>query len=302
MIAKLKKTIKYFIRRLPFMKLLLQGIKKIYMPSMEVRNKLSFIGQFDLKLNENQILKLNHYGFIIENEMFWKGLASEWEQVSLKTWIKLSRKSTVIFDIGANTGMFSLLAKSYNPKAHIYAFEPQPNINECFKKQIILNGFDIQLFSLALSNENGITHFYNYDFDADINTTAGSLNQAFRNLATQQAIEVETIRLDKFLQQQKISKIDLIKMDVESFEPQVFEGAGDAIKKLQPIILVEIQSDEIGQKVQNLLNPMIFEIYNIDEDKGLIKVDKLKEQLHKNHLIVPAIKKTLFTQCLDENL
>ena len=298
LIKKIRKNLIISNLKLPIWKPIFQLIKKVYLPSMEIRQKLKFIGQFEMKLDDTKTLKLNNFGFFIENEMFWAGLKSEWEHESLSIWIELAKKSSVIFDIGANTGIFSLLAKGFNPSAKIYGFEPQPNICKCFSKQIALNHFDIKAFQLALSNENGSTKFYNYGFDTfNSNTTAGSLNQEFRNLVTQQAIDVETIRLEDFLKREKILQIDLIKLDVETFEPQVLEGAGDSLKILQPIILIEIQSDEVGKKVQDLLTPMQYDIYNINETKGLVKVEKLIDQEFKNHLIVPLSKNKIFLEC-----
>ena len=303
LIKKFRKKLITTKLKLPIWKPLFQVIKKVYLPSMEVRQKLNFIGPFEMKLDDTKTLKLHNFGFFIENEMFWTGLKSEWEHESVRIWIELAKKSDVIFDIGANTGIFSLLARGFNPSAKIYGFEPQPNIYDCFSKQIALNHFDIKAYQLALSNQNGSTKFYNYGFDTfNSNTTAGSLNQEFRNLATQQAIDVETIRLEDFLKRENIDRIDLMKIDVESFEPQVLEGAGEALKNLQPIILIEIQSDEVGKKVQDLLHPMQYDIYNIDEHKGLVKVEKLIDQEFKNHLIVPLSKKKIFDTCRDNGL
>lgn len=298
LIKKIRKNLIATNLKLPIWKPAFQLIKKVYLPSMEMRQKLKFIGQFEMKLDDKKTLKLNNFGFFIENEMFWAGLNSEWEHESVNIWIKLAKKSSIIFDIGANTGIFSLLAKGFNASAKIYGFEPQPNIYKCFSEQIALNNFDIKAYQLAFSNENGTTKFYNYGFDTfNSNTTAGSLNSEFRNLSTQQAIEVETMRLEDFLKREKISQIDLMKLDVETFEPQVLEGAGESLKIMQPIILIEIQSDEIGKKVQELLAPMQYDIYNIDETKGIIKVEKLIDQEFKNHLIVPLSKLKFFTDC-----
>ena len=38
------------------------------------------------------------------------------------------KEDSVIFDIGANTGIFSMIAKVYNNDCDIHSFEPQPNI------------------------------------------------------------------------------------------------------------------------------------------------------------------------------
>ena len=67
---------------------------------------------------------MRHYGFQLENEIFWSGLTNGWEKISTRLWIELSKNSKVIFDIGANTGIYSLVSKSINPTSQVFAFEP----------------------------------------------------------------------------------------------------------------------------------------------------------------------------------
>jgi tRNA1(Val) A37 N6-methylase TrmN6 len=42
----------------------------------------------------------------------------------LALWIKLCRQSETILDVGANTGVYALVAGAVNKKAKIFAFEP----------------------------------------------------------------------------------------------------------------------------------------------------------------------------------
>ena len=47
--------------------------------------------------------------------------------------------SDVIFDIGANTGIFALVSGAANPKARIFAFEPVSRVFEKLKGNVALN-------------------------------------------------------------------------------------------------------------------------------------------------------------------
>jgi hypothetical protein len=48
------------------------------------------------------------------------------ERNSIKFWLVFAQSSRVILDIGSHIGLFSFLAASVNPKALVYAFEPNP--------------------------------------------------------------------------------------------------------------------------------------------------------------------------------
>lgn len=60
----------------------------------------------------------------LEQEFLQNGLYGSWEKESLKIWAQLSKRANYIVDVGANTGVYSLIAKSQNPSAKVYAIEP----------------------------------------------------------------------------------------------------------------------------------------------------------------------------------
>jgi FkbM family methyltransferase len=294
----LKRYIRKLIQHSPIARMFFDVVRMVYIPPSFVRERLSFVGKFNLTLPNNSNLKLNHFGYYIENELYWMGLETKWEKQSIRIWTELSKSSTFIFDIGANTGIFSLLAKAYNSDSVVYAFEPQPNIYKCLVKQIELNQFNIQAINIALSNENGTSKFYNYTFSDDANSTAGSLNKEFRDLPGQHYIDVTTRTLTDFVHENKINRIDLIKMDVESFEPQVIKGGIDVISEHKPIMIIEIQDDQVGMQLSNMLKPLGYIYFNIDENRGLISVEELGAQQYKNHLLIPKTKSSLLQSFL----
>lgn len=76
---------------------------------------LKFKGESIVKIpNTNVRFTLNCWDSTIENEIFWNGLGETWEPETVDLWISLCEKSKVIFDIGANTGIYSLIARSLN--------------------------------------------------------------------------------------------------------------------------------------------------------------------------------------------
>lgn len=131
----MRKKIIYFIKLvykyLPFKKQLFTLIRFFYKPSKRIYQHLHFTGIFKVKVDTNASFLIRHYGHELENDLFWSGLEGGWEKTSIQLWVTLSKRSNVIFDIGANTGLFSLVSKSVNPNAQIFAFEP---IQKIYKK------------------------------------------------------------------------------------------------------------------------------------------------------------------------
>jgi FkbM family methyltransferase len=239
----------------------------------------------------------------LETEIFWQGFDRiDWEKKTRELWEELSKSSGTVLDIGANTGIFSVLAKASNPKARVIGFEPQPNIFGVLKRNNVINGFDIICMQLALSDEEGELPFYNTGFSTfeGNNTTHGSLNKEWRT-DKQASIIVKVERLDNFLINHQIGKVDLVKIDVETLEYEVLKGYGELLFEHRPLIVSEIQNPDIGRNVGRLFEAKGYELYWINEERGLVSVNSLGEntsQDNLNYLICPEEKKILIQRFL----
>tara|TARA_X000000368_G_C23047588_1_gene719850 strand:- start:1296 stop:2174 length:879 start_codon:yes stop_codon:yes gene_type:complete len=268
-------------------------IKLFFTPSEKSIKKLKFKGKFKVRTDDNKSFFLYNNGFFLENSIFWLGMENfKWEFMTRKIWVHLSNSSKVIFDIGANTGIYAILAKVYNPKSKIFAFEPQPNIYNVLKKNNQINHFDISCENIAISNEEGEVPFFNYgskSFSKN-NTTAGSLNKNWRT-KNQHSILVSVNKLGNYIKEKKINRADLIKIDVETFEFEVLEGLDEFIELFKPIIILEIQNQYIGSNISSLLSKKHYSFFNIDEKNGLKLTQNLGgDEKHRNYLICPNTK------------
>lgn len=179
-----------------------------------------------------------HYGYELENEIFWKGLAGGWESECIVWWIKLCATADVILDIGASTGVYALIAKTVKPHAKVFAFEPIPKVFEKLQRNIALNNFEIESFAAALSDYDGKGIIALPDTEMMYSVT---INQPMVTDGTNyKSVVVETMRLATFIEQEKLPKIDLMKIDVETHEGEVLQGMGDYLAKYKPIMLIEI--------------------------------------------------------------
>ena len=274
-------------------KLIFPLVKIIYSPTKPVSRKLRFIGKFKVRTMDGKCFYLFNNAFPLETNIFWIGIDKyDWEKMTRYLWTELSKSSHTIFDIGSNSGIFAVLAKAYNTNSMVVAFEPQPNIFNVLKMNNKVNGFDIHCENIALSNQEGNMPFYNSGEAAFTteNTTAGSLNKEWRP-ERQNSILVSVKQLQNYIEDNKIKSIDLIKIDVETFEYEVLSGYGKYLKLHEPIIIIEIQDKTIGKNIESLVDAATYSFYNIYEDRGLIKVENLgvSEQDH-NYLLCPQSK------------
>lgn len=272
----------------PFKKEFCFLLKKIMIPNKKIYGNLYFEGEFPVVVDKYKSFKIKTYDYLyIENCIFWAGIYGEWEKVSLKVWSELAKESNYIFDVGANTGVYSLLAKCINPEAKVFAFEPVDRIYEKLNDNIKLNNYDIKISNNAVSNKNGESVFYDHD---TIHTTTASL----KNTATGEndskviAKKITLTTLDSFMESNSIQGIDLIKIDVETFEVEVLEGFRQGLNTFKPTILIEVLNEDIADGISKLIADIDYEFYNISETLGITKVDKIRRSDSYNYLICTA--------------
>ena len=279
----MKKLLKKIYNLIPYKKNLFTLIKLFWIPPPSIYQHLHFIGPITVSVNKLKSFKINHYGFQIENEIFWTGLNNGYEKESLKIWIKLCEKCDTIIDIGANTGVYSLIAKSINSNANVYAFEP---VNRVYKKlvnNLKLNNYDIIAIEKAISNKNGIGIIYDTLTDHIYSVT---VNKNLTHPGTK-VVEttINTITLDSFIKNNFIKEVSLLKIDVETHEAEVLEGFKEYLYIYTPTILIEILNDEVGKKVQDLMNGLEYLYFNIDEKIGARRVELISKLEYNNYLL-----------------
>lgn len=151
------------------------------------------------------------------------------ETFLIKHFLK-NKKNPVIFDVGANIGEYSEMAKKINPTSEIYAFEPHP---VAFKKlQISANQYRYNNFQIALGDKNDSVILY--DHHENVGSGHASLykeviEDLHKDIPSQFLVSMQT--LDSFCTDRRISKIDFLKIDVEGNELRVLQGAQSLISQ-----------------------------------------------------------------------
>ena len=281
----MKRLLKLIYHITPFKKQLFIVIRYFFKLSPSTYRHLHFNGNFNVVIDSDHQFLMHHYGYLVENEVFWGGLyGNTWEPVSLKIWTQLCKESDFIIDAGANTGIYSLIAKKINPACTVVAFEPVTKVYSMLLKNKELNNFDFLCIEKALSNKDGEALIYddlssNHSYAATVNVNLRPNNKKVAGT------KITTIKLETFIENQNIKQIDVMKIDVETHEPELLEGLGKYLKLFEPAMLIEILNEEIARKVQDLIKEIPYLYYNINEEKDLRKVNSLSKSDGYNFLI-----------------
>ncbi len=202
--------------------------------------------------------------------LFWHGIEG-FEFNEYKIFKELSKVSTCFFDIGANIGYYSIVAKKFNPTINVHGFEPLPSARKYFQKNAKLNGFnDVNIQEIALCDKVGTAKFFtniNPRFPNLEDHLYGnnSLDKAAIGNIQQIEFDVKTDTLDNYviynLKDGQI--IDLIKLDTEATEHLVLKGAHQVLSNHKPIIMCEIIKGFIEHEMETILNSYNYLFYKI---------------------------------------
>ncbi len=135
---------------------------------------------------------------------------------------RLLRPGDVCIDAGSQVGYYScLLAKCVGTSGRVYAFDANPAACQTTRRNADFNGFsNIEVIHAALGNDYGSTPFYVSTDDQSGLSSLGALP------VYKEIISVPWLRLEDFLNERKLQRIRLLKIDVEGAEEITLRGLG----------------------------------------------------------------------------
>jgi FkbM family methyltransferase len=148
----------------------------------------------------------------------------EYEQEETK-WVKeWLRPGMTVVDVGANVGYYTLLAAScVGPRGRVLAVEPSPYACARLRQAVVENTLaQVVTLQVALGSAAGEGTLYL----PPLGNHAPSMVACDRK----DCVTVALRTLDECLTEWHVDQVDLLKIDVEGFEPQVLAGARSALK------------------------------------------------------------------------
>lgn len=219
----------------------------------------------------------------------------------------ITKPNSIFADIGANTGIHSLFMSNHAKTVH--AFDPYLPVINRLEETIKLNEIDnIKVHKIGLGSKNHIIPFYS---PPDNNIGTGSFEKDVNNKNSQKAIELQVVTGDSFFQENEISDIDIIKIDIEGYEKSALQGLANTLMKNRPFVIMEVsilpKESFTFQNTKELiaLFPKEYDFLSFEPTKGMerdgnyflkkIDIDFSRRQQY-NLLFFPEEKKEQFSR------
>jgi FkbM family methyltransferase len=177
-----------------------------------------------------RLAELTHGGFkvpcdlseMLQRQLYFFGTYFIEENI-IRCWQHAARQAAVVFDVGANAGIYSLAALAVQPDLAVHAFEPTPEIAARLRQTAALNGLqNLEVHEAAVYCEPGYVILNRYRGEFGSNEGMNFITGASGSTDGE---HVEAVCLDRFCHERGISRIDLLKLDIQGNEHSALMGA-----------------------------------------------------------------------------
>jgi FkbM family methyltransferase len=160
--------------------------------------------------------------------------------------------NTVFHDVGANVGLYSLLAAELVGPGRVFAFEPVPRNLAYLRKHLALNRVtNVEVLALAVSDQNGIA-----PFQVEQSGFMG-------HLSNEGGIMVPTTTLDSLVENGKVLPPNYIKMDIEGAELLALRGARETFRRYRPLLFLATHGRKVHVECCQLLESWGYECQHL---------------------------------------
>ncbi len=155
----------------------------------------------------------------------------------------------VAIDVGANIGWHTLLlARLVGTDGMVFGAEPNPSVRDRLESNIVLNRVaNITVWPFAMGSSPGRSSFFGPEATDGAPGSGHLIAAATPAAPASGVLEVETRCLDAVVAELGISRLDLLKIDVEGFELSVLRGAEASIAKFRPQIIFEFNREYVAR-------------------------------------------------------
>jgi FkbM family methyltransferase len=197
------------------------------------------------------------------NRSFWLREPLESERFPFAMLRQMVKPGDVVYDAGANLGLYARYLIQGLHAGHVVAFEPMPDNRSLLTENVALAGIDRQvtLLPMALADEDGTVEFQVDDVQSASGTldkvTGGEPCVCRRNLGLgPRTTKVLCRRLDTVIPELGLPLPDMIKIDVEGAEALLLRGAERLLREHSPMLLIELHGIQEIRDVLGLLDTM----------------------------------------------
>jgi FkbM family methyltransferase len=171
------------------------------------------------------------------------------------------RNASLIMDIGANEGYYTLKIKENNPACRVICIEPNPYVFEILQRNMRANDLKgVTLVNKAVSSHNGQLNMEIVrEIGAISSRDIGMIERPWMREEFKEKISVPAITLDTLCREFNISSIDILKIDVEGMEEEILAASVPLLNDVKRIVL-ERHSRNLRDAVVSLLQANNFKL------------------------------------------
>ncbi|ESU27378.1 hypothetical protein FLJC2902T_20830 [Flavobacterium limnosediminis JC2902] len=173
---------------------------------------------------------------------------------------QILKSDSVFIDIGTNKGIYLYQAEKVIKTGKVIGFEPNKSLVNYIKPLFP----KAEIYPLAVSSHSG-TAVLNIPKKGDgLQDTRASLEAMGEDV---EKVEIQMVALDEFAKEQRWSKIDVIKIDVEGHEFDSVKGCTEILKNIKPIFIIEIELRHAHYTIKDIFDFIIgfgYEVFYFD--------------------------------------
>ncbi len=200
-----------------------------------------------------------------DNHGYWLG---SYEYAMQRVFSKIIKPGSVVYDIGANVGFYTLLAsKLVGKQGRVFAFEPLAENIFYIKKHVRINLCNnVMIIEVAVSERNAAVFF-----QEGVNSAEGTISPSGKR-------QVKAKSLDRMYAMGEILPPDYIKVDIEGGELSALLGSRELISKYYPTIFLSTHGADMHKKCCSLLQEIGYDVQSssgntcINETRELVAV------------------------------
>lgn len=197
--------------------------------------------------------------------MFFHGNAFEREVNTATLLASYIPTDGVIYDLGANIGLYSL-AFAANRRRRVIAFEPFDPARKFLLRNINQNNLDnIEVHRIVLSDRKGSCRF-----------TSDNVTYSTSHISAddEQGMVMPCCDLDTYVEEHNVPLPDLLKIDIEGADEAVLRGMEKLLKSARPLVYFEGGiSNERGEVIAiKFLRERGFKTYDVSRQHELSPV------------------------------
>ena len=211
---------------------------------------------------------------------FWN---NHYERKTLEIWSKVTSVDGIVLDIGAHSGIYSLVANKSIKSGAVLSFEPHFLNFSRLNLNLRANEFSTKTAFMYGVGKNNETLPFSISPNLDYLTSGGKIGRFQKQITS----DIQTIAIDKFLDSKAKNNVKVIKLDVEGYEYECLQGMLETIINSKPLIFFECMSSKNNNEIELFLKNQNYEIFIINDLNGFIeKTNKIYPIFDENKIII----------------